>query len=56
MEMSGQRHDPAALLPGKEPLVPIPLDRRLGEPKSRSGRDGEEKNCQPLPGLETPLI
>jgi hypothetical protein len=29
-----------------------PLDRRLGGPKSRSGRIGEEKNYQPLPGLE----
>jgi len=28
------------------------LDRTLGGPHSRSGRDGEEKNSQPLPGLE----
>jgi hypothetical protein len=27
----------------------------LGGPQSRSGRSGEEKNSQPLPGLE-PLI
>jgi len=45
--MSGQIHDPAALPPGKEPLVP--LDRRLGGPQRRSGRGGEEKNTQPLP-------
>jgi hypothetical protein len=31
-----------------------PLDRRLGEPQSRSGRGGEERNSQPLPGLEPP--
>jgi hypothetical protein len=28
------------------------LDRRLGGPQSRSGRGGEEKNSQPLPGIE----
>jgi hypothetical protein len=28
------------------------LDRRLGGPQSHSGRGGEEKNFQPLPGLE----
>jgi len=28
------------------------LGRRLGEPQSRSGHVGEEKNSQPLPGLE----
>jgi hypothetical protein len=31
------------------------LDRRLGEPQSRSGR-GDEKNSQPPPGLEPPII
>jgi hypothetical protein len=36
-------------LQGKNPLYP--LDRRLGGPQSRSGRGGEEKNSQPLPGL-----
>jgi len=29
-----------------------PLDRRLGGPQSRSGRGGEEKKSQPLPGIE----
>jgi hypothetical protein len=33
-----------------------PLDRKLGRPQSRSERDGEEKNSQPLPGLEPPII
>jgi hypothetical protein len=36
---------------GKSPWYP--LDRRLGVPHSRSGRGGEEKISQPLPGLET---
>jgi hypothetical protein len=31
------------------------LDRRLGVPQSRSGRGGEKKNSQPLPGLEPPI-
>jgi hypothetical protein len=39
---------------GKSPWYP--LDRRLGWPQSRSGRGGEEKNSQPLPGLEPPII
>jgi hypothetical protein len=32
------------------------LDRRLGGSQRRSGRGGEEKNSQPLPGLEPPII
>jgi hypothetical protein len=32
------------------------LDRRLGGLQSRSGCGGEEKNSQPLPGLEPPII
>jgi len=39
MELTGQLYAPAALPPGKEPLVP--LDRRLDGPRSRSGRGGE---------------
>jgi hypothetical protein len=35
---------------GKSPWYP--LDRRLGGPQSRSRRGGEEKNSQPLPGIE----
>jgi len=51
MEVSGQLHAPASLLPGIEHLVP--LDRRLCEPQSRSGHsDGEEKNSQPPPGMK----
>jgi hypothetical protein len=33
-----------------------PLDRRLDGPQNRSGRGGEEKNSQPLPGLEHSII
>jgi hypothetical protein len=33
-----------------------PLDRKLDGPQSRSGRGGEEKNSQPLPGFEPPII
>jgi hypothetical protein len=47
MSVSGQLHAPAALYPGKEPL---------GAPQRRSGHGGEEKNSQPLPGLEPPII
>jgi hypothetical protein len=53
MEVSGQLHAPATLLPGKKPLVPAV--RRLGGPQSQSGCSGEEKNAQTLPGLK-PLI
>jgi hypothetical protein len=50
MEVSGQLHAQAALAPGKVPLVP------LGGYQSNSGRGGEEKNSQPLLGLEPPII
>jgi hypothetical protein len=52
MEVSVQLHAPASLpppLPGKELLVPI-------GPQSLSGRGGEEKNSQSLPGLEPPRL
>jgi hypothetical protein len=52
--VSGQFHAPAALTPGKD--FWYLLDRRLGEPQSRSGCGGEEKNSQPLPGLGTPAV
>jgi hypothetical protein len=39
---------------GKIPWYP--LDRRLGGLQGWSGRGGEEKNSQPLPGLEPPII
>jgi hypothetical protein len=54
MEVSGQLHSATALPPEKDPWYP--LDRRLGGDQSRSGRDGEEKNSQSLPGLEPPAI
>jgi len=54
MEVSGRLHAPATLHKRKSPRYP--LDRRLGESQSRSGRGGEEKNAQPLPGLTSPII
>jgi hypothetical protein len=39
---------------GKSPWYP--LDKRIGGPQSQSGRGSEEKNSQPLPGLEPPII
>jgi hypothetical protein len=54
MEVSGQLHGPAALPRGKSSWYQ--LDRRLGGLQSRSGRGGEEKNSQPLPGFEPPII
>jgi hypothetical protein len=33
--------------------IQCPLDRRLDSFQSRSGRGGEEKNYQPLSGIET---
>jgi hypothetical protein len=39
---------------GKSPWYP--LDKRLPGAQCRSGRNGEEKNSQPLPGLEPPII
>jgi hypothetical protein len=41
-------------LQGKRPWYQ--LDWRLGGPLCRSGRGGEEKNSQSLPGLEPPII
>jgi hypothetical protein len=53
MEVSGHLHLRPPYPQGKSPCYP--LDRRLGWPQSRSGRGGEEKNFQPLPGLEPPI-
>jgi hypothetical protein len=39
--------------PGNSPWYPF--DIRLGGPQSPSGYGGEEKNSQPLPGLEPPI-
>jgi hypothetical protein len=47
MEVSGELHAPAALLPGKSPNKP--LNTRLGGPLSQSERFEEQKNfgsCQ----------
>jgi len=33
-----------------------PLDRWLSVPQTWSGRGGEEKNSQPLPRFEPPII
>jgi hypothetical protein len=46
MEVNGQLHAPEVL---------PPLDRRLCGSQSRSWR-GDEKNSQPLLGLEPPII
>jgi hypothetical protein len=46
MEVSGQLHAPAALPPGKDPLVPI------GGPQIRSERGGLEKKFPAPPGIE----
>jgi hypothetical protein len=54
MEVSCQLHAPAALPPGKEPIVHI--GQEAGWALSRSGRGGEEKNSQLLPRLEPPII
>jgi hypothetical protein len=48
MDVSRQLHGPAA-------LPWYPLNGRLSGPQSQSGR-GVEKNSQPLPGLEPPII
>jgi hypothetical protein len=45
----------SALCPGR--ITPresswYPLDRWMGGPQSCSGHGGEEKNSQPLPGIE----
>jgi hypothetical protein len=46
---------PRPLCPqGKSPWYS--LDRSLGGPQSRSRRGGAEKNSQPLPGFEPPII
>jgi hypothetical protein len=39
---------------GKSPRYP--MDERLRWPHNQSAYGGEEKNSQPLPGLEPPII
>jgi hypothetical protein len=47
LEVSGQLHGPAAFTP-RERAPLYPLNRRLGGPQSRSGRDGEVKILNPI--------
>jgi hypothetical protein len=54
MEVCGQLHASASLSQGNSPWYL--LDRSLGGPQNRSVRGGEEKNSQPLPGLEPQVI
>jgi len=52
--VSGQLHALPLYPQGKSPWYP--LDRRLDGPQNHSGCGGEEKNHQPLPSLEPPII
>jgi len=54
MEVSGQLHAPAAVPPGKEPLVPT--GKQAGWAPEPAGRGGVEKNSQPLSRPEPPII
>jgi hypothetical protein len=54
MDVSGQLHAPADLLQGKS--LWWPFYRRLCGLRSLSGYGDEEKNSQPLLGLEPPII
>jgi hypothetical protein len=54
MEVRGQLHTRPLYPQGNSSWYPV--DRRLGGPQSRSGRGGEEKNSQSLPGFEPPFI
>jgi hypothetical protein len=55
MEVSGQLHAQVALFQNKK-SPSYPLDRTTGGHQSPFWRGGEEKNSQPLPGLEPPII
>jgi hypothetical protein len=55
MEVSGQLHTPAALPPGKEPLVPTEQEAEWA-PEMVWTRGEEQENSEPLPGLEPPII
>jgi len=54
MEVSGQFHTTAALLAGEEP--PIPIGEDAGWDPEPPERGGKEKNSEPPPGLEPPII
>jgi hypothetical protein len=49
MELSGQLHDPAALLPGKEPPVPIGLDAVVKRETPSPYRDSNPRSSSPYP-------
>jgi hypothetical protein len=53
MKVSGQLQGPAALPRRNRPRYP--LDGRVGGPRSRSGRCGEEENLAPV-GIRTPAV
>jgi len=56
MEVSGQLHAPATLLPGKVHGINC-IGGWVGT-RSHSGRSGEEENAQPPPGMNprTPIV
>jgi hypothetical protein len=51
MEVNGEIHASAALLPGKEPRYS--LNRRLGGPQGRFGRCWISKHLLLLPGIDS---
>jgi hypothetical protein len=53
MKVSCQLHASAALPPDRS--LQYPLDRRLGGPKRRSARCGEEKTLAPA-RIQTPTV
>jgi len=53
MEVSGQIHAPTTLPQGKSHWYPLDM---MGGPQSQSGHGSEERNTQPLLGLELPII
>jgi hypothetical protein len=54
MDVSGQLHTPASLLPGKNAQVPI--HQKLGGLQSRSGHCEEEKIILYMPKTEQCLV
>jgi hypothetical protein len=55
MRVSGQHHVPAVLYP-REMDPQYPLDRRLGEPQSQSGRRGYKEESSASVRDRTPII
>jgi len=54
MEVSGSFILQSLYPQGNNPWYPV--DRKLGEPQSQSGCNGEQKNSQPIPGLKSLII